>query len=262
MADRSFIIRVEFDKFPITILSPAMAAYLRMMGVVQLRLHNDKGNTWIVVAGLNAGSAIFQEVNEGDTIVFDHVGLHIFNVFIFDDKGNIKSAPAKGDLHPYAAMTNNDDVQQMAAVFRGPGWSEQDVLVCYKLFFEKALALNEIHRPSTPLARDLSQLLGRYVENRAVREQIQRLRNHYNIFRKFLQRTRSKFHSESGEVRVNNFYWLYVWPEENPIERFHRTTNFKWHDECMLVIEMREAAKICFNDSSRNGSPDYPPRRS
>ncbi|GER55452.1 B3 domain-containing protein [Striga asiatica] len=116
MADRSFIIRVEFDKFPITytdislllILPPAMVAYLRMVGVVQLRLHNDKGNTWIVVAGLNAGSAIFQEgwgrfllgngVNEGDTILFSHVGLHIFNVFIFDDKGNIKSAPAKGDL--------------------------------------------------------------------------------------------------------------------------------------------------------------------
>ncbi|GER48279.1 AP2/B3-like transcriptional factor family protein [Striga asiatica] len=112
MADRSFIIRVEFDKFPITILPLAMAAYLRMVGVVQLRLHNDKGNTWIVVAGLNDGSAIFQEgwgrfllgngVNEGDTILFDHVGLHIFNVFIFDDKGNIKSAPAKGDLPPYA----------------------------------------------------------------------------------------------------------------------------------------------------------------
>ncbi|GER48280.1 PDZ and LIM domain protein 7, partial [Striga asiatica] len=128
----------------------------------------------------------------------------------------------------------------MVAVFRVPGWSEQDVLVCYKLFFEKALALNEIHRPSvfnsiwTPLARDLSQLLGRSVENRAVREQIQRLRNHYNLFKKFLQRTRSKVHSESGEVRVNKFYWLYVWPEENPIERFLRTIGFKWHDECMV----------------------------
>ncbi|GER38851.1 AP2/B3-like transcriptional factor family protein [Striga asiatica] len=78
-----------------------------------LRLHNDKGNTWIVVAGLYAGSAIFQEgwgrflhdngLNEGDTIFFDHIALHIFNVLILDDKGNIKSAPAKGDLPLYAS---------------------------------------------------------------------------------------------------------------------------------------------------------------
>ncbi|GER45700.1 B3 domain-containing protein, partial [Striga asiatica] len=72
------------------ILPPAMDAYLRMVGVVQFRLHNDKRNTWIVVAGLNGGSAVFQEgwgrfllgngLKEGDTVLFDHVGLHIFNM--------------------------------------------------------------------------------------------------------------------------------------------------------------------------------------
>ncbi|GER36281.1 2-nonaprenyl-3-methyl-6-methoxy-1,4-benzoquinol hydroxylase [Striga asiatica] len=355
--------------FSVYILPPAMAAYLRMVGVVQLRLHNDKGNTWIVVAGLNAGSAIFQHypasarrqhvrfqptlptsppplntfclrhrhhrhtrhslmdnLNGDDSepnsttdsrhsdndarkkkgrkgtrlkhlslqngekvkVTFDchlepdgpdEVSINEFKKYLgvlartkvsilascwnngVSDKNkeqlwqavlHLKGTKSQIDFEvgkPYLkrAMTNNDDVQQMAAVF-----SDQDGTsrTCWC-----ALALNEIHKPSvfnsiwTPLARDLSQLLGRSVENRAVREQIQRLRNHYNLFTKFLQRTRSKVHSECGEVRVNKFYWLYVWPEENPIERFLRTTGFKWHDECMLVFEMREAAKICFNDA-------------
>ncbi|GER44720.1 DNA polymerase IV [Striga asiatica] len=154
------------------------------------------------------------------------------------------------------AMTNNDDdALKMAPVFRNPGWSEQDVLECYKLFFEKALALPDIHNfkvfnsISSPLVQDLSEVLGRSVDNRAVREQVQRLRNHYNLFTKFLQRMHSKVDSKTGEVRVNKFYRFYAWPEKNTIEQFLRTTGFKWHSGCMLVFEMREAAKICFNDA-------------
>ncbi|GER43483.1 1-(5-phosphoribosyl)-5-[(5-phosphoribosylamino) methylideneamino] imidazole-4-carboxamide isomerase [Striga asiatica] len=131
-------------------------------------------------------------------------------------------------------MTNNDDdVLKMAAIFRNPGWSEQDVLECYKLFFEKALALPDIHNFKvfnsiwSPLAQDLSEVLGR--------EQVQRLRNHYNLFTKFLQRTRSKVDSKTGEVRVNKFYRFYAWPEEKLLNDFSEqlassgTANACWY---------------------------------
>ncbi|GER30107.1 B3 domain-containing protein [Striga asiatica] len=109
--DISFLVRVDHMKTPITVLPPSADAYIRPRKEVMLRLFNHKNDKWIIVAGLSLGNIIFDSgwrrflhangIEEGDTIVFKHVAMDLFEVIFFYKKGSIKSTPAKADLPPY-----------------------------------------------------------------------------------------------------------------------------------------------------------------
>ncbi|GER31796.1 transcriptional factor B3 family protein [Striga asiatica] len=110
--DASFIVRVDCLDIPITVLPPSVDANIRSRLAVKLHLCNHRWDKWIVVAECSLNNVIFTKgwrtflhdngIEEGDTIVFNHVTVDMFEVIFFDKQGSVKSPPAKGTHSPYA----------------------------------------------------------------------------------------------------------------------------------------------------------------